>query len=122
MYPMSMLQVANGINVTAVSQNDQVDFGFLVDPHLVPDPWIYAEGIQEALCELEQAAAQMTREPVVEDSASLPIAAVPAVAEGPGEEAHDAPAPEAFFEDEPTDLRLLMGELGKKGAFRRHTP
>ncbi|MBY0400857.1 wax ester/triacylglycerol synthase family O-acyltransferase, partial [Myxococcota bacterium] len=32
LYPMSMLQVGSGMNVTAVSHDDQVDFGFLVDP------------------------------------------------------------------------------------------
>ena len=120
-YPMSMLQVANGINVTAVTQNDQVDFGFLVDPHLVPDPWVYAEGIQVALSELEQAAAKMTREPVAEDSTSAPIAAASAAAEGSGTDGHVAPAPEALIEADPIDLRLLMSELGKKGEFRRRT-
>ncbi len=113
-YPMSMLQVANGINVTAVSHNDQVDFGFLVDPHLVPDPWIYAEGIQAALSELEQAAEQMTRQPAAEDSSSVQTPAAPAVGEGPGTEGRDAAAPEALIESDPIDLRLLMVELGKR--------
>jgi len=121
MYPMSMLQVANGINVTAVSRNDQVDFGFLVDPHLVPDPWIYAEGIQEAVSELEQAAAQFTREPTAADSSSVEIAAAPAEGESPGTEGRDAPAAEALIEVDPLDLRLLMAELGKRGTSKGPT-
>ncbi|MAG31508.1 MAG: hypothetical protein CL908_11540 [Deltaproteobacteria bacterium] len=55
LYPISMLQVANGMNVTAVSHDDQVDFGFLVDSNLVRDPWIYADAVHAALGELEDA-------------------------------------------------------------------
>lgn len=51
-YPMSMLQVATGLNVTAVSHDDQVDFGFLVDAELIPDPWPHARALTDALDEL----------------------------------------------------------------------
>ncbi|MCB9725692.1 MAG: wax ester/triacylglycerol synthase family O-acyltransferase [Spirochaetaceae bacterium] len=54
-HPMSMLQVGNGMNVTAVSHDDQVDFGFLVDAQLVPDPWGYADALERALEELTTA-------------------------------------------------------------------
>ena len=54
-YPMSMLQVATGMNVTAVSHDDQVDFGFLVDGALVPDPWRYADALKDALDDLTSA-------------------------------------------------------------------
>ena len=98
-----------------------MDFGFLVDPHLVPDPWIYAEGIQEAVSELEQAAAQFTREPTAADSSSVEIAAAPAEGESPGTEGRDAPAAEALIEVDPLDLRLLMAELGKRGTSKGPT-
>ena len=57
MYPMSMLQVGNGLNVTAVSYMDRIDFGFLVDPDLVPDPQALADEIPAALEALQNAAA-----------------------------------------------------------------
>ena len=57
MYPMSLLQIGNGLNVTAVSYVDRIDFGFLVDPDLIPDPWQLAEGIPAALEALQTAAA-----------------------------------------------------------------
>ena len=56
MFPMSMLQVGNGLNVTAVSYMDRIDFGFLVDPDLVDDPQDLADGIPVALEALQAAA------------------------------------------------------------------
>ena len=55
LYPMSMLQVGTGMNVTAVSHGDQVDFGFLVDRELVPDPWRFSGALREAQTELARA-------------------------------------------------------------------
>lgn len=62
MYPMSLLQLGNGLNVTAVSYMDRIDFGFLVDPDLVRDPWKLAEGIPAALEALQTAAAGVVHE------------------------------------------------------------
>ena len=56
MYPMSILQMGNGLNVTAVSYVDRIDFGFLVDPDLVPEPEKLAEAIEPALEALQNAA------------------------------------------------------------------
>jgi diacylglycerol O-acyltransferase / wax synthase len=52
-YPMSLLLPKSGLNVTVFSYCGQVDFGFTVDPELVPDPWSLADGIPIALKELE---------------------------------------------------------------------
>ena len=96
LYPISMLQVANGMNVTAVSHDDQVDFGFLVDRSLVRDPWIYADGIHEALRELEAAVASRSI-PRPADAASRP---------------ESAPEPDPAPADaEPLDLMLIMSGL-----------
>jgi WS/DGAT/MGAT family acyltransferase len=54
MYPMSILAPGNGINVTVISYRGRIDFGFTVDPELVPDPWFLAEGIPIALEELKR--------------------------------------------------------------------
>ncbi len=45
-----------GLNITALSYVDRMDFGFTVYPELVPDPWFMAEGIPVAMDELKQAA------------------------------------------------------------------
>jgi len=90
LYPMSMLQVGSGMNVTAVSHDDQVDFGFLVDPKLVPDPWLFADRVPRALAELEAAAAR--RRPPARRRPRL-----------------DPPA-----DDAPVDLTLLIATVGRK--------
>jgi len=56
MYPMSILAPSNGLNVTVISYRGRIDFGFTVDPELIPDPWLLAEGIPLALAELKQKA------------------------------------------------------------------
>ena len=55
MYPMSLLMDTQGLNVTAVSYMDSVDFGFTVDPQLVPEPWAIADRIAGAMQELVDA-------------------------------------------------------------------
>lgn len=59
-YPFSILASSQGLNVTVFSFMDRVDFGFTVDPDLVPDAWSLAEGIAPALEELLEAAEQHT--------------------------------------------------------------
>ena len=44
-----------GLNITVISYQERLDFGLHVDPDLVPDPWLLAEGIAEALAELLEA-------------------------------------------------------------------
>jgi diacylglycerol O-acyltransferase len=54
-YPVSIILPGMGLNVTVVSYLDRVDFGFTVDPDLVPDPWYLSLGIPLALEELKEA-------------------------------------------------------------------
>jgi WS/DGAT/MGAT family acyltransferase len=54
MIPISMVQAGQGLNVTVISYLDRMDFGFTVDPDLVPDPWDMAERVVPALDALEQ--------------------------------------------------------------------
>ena len=51
-YPMSLLLPKSGLNVTVFSHAGRIDFGFTVDPHLIPDPWQLADAIPRALAEL----------------------------------------------------------------------
>jgi len=112
LYPISMLQVANGMNITAVSHGDQVDFGFLVDSKLVSDPWIYADGILTALRELEAAVVSHSEMPGVDAASALSIRPGSFAEEAhPATRAADPPSP-PDFEVEPLDLQLMISELG----------
>ena len=53
-YPMSVLLPGCGLNVTTFTYRGLVDFGFTVDPELIPDAWSLAEAIPAALHELEK--------------------------------------------------------------------
>jgi WS/DGAT/MGAT family acyltransferase len=55
-YPMSVLQPGQGLNLTVVSYMGTMGFGFTVDPDLVPDAWELAERIPRAFKDLEAAA------------------------------------------------------------------
>jgi diacylglycerol O-acyltransferase len=54
-YPCSIIMEGMGINCTVISYMDRIDFGFHVDPMLVPDPWLLSQGIAPALAELKKA-------------------------------------------------------------------
>jgi hypothetical protein len=63
-YPTSVLVANMGMNFTAVSLEDHVDIGITVDPKLVPDPWLVADAIPEALEALMDAAGLGDPKPV----------------------------------------------------------
>jgi len=54
-YPSGPLMAGMGLNVTVMSYLDSLDFGFQVDPNLIPDPWEMAAAIPRAYEELEAA-------------------------------------------------------------------
>ncbi|MEJ5255625.1 MAG: wax ester/triacylglycerol synthase family O-acyltransferase [Acidimicrobiales bacterium] len=54
-YPMGPIFDGGGINITVMSYLDSLDFGVLVCPELIPDPWIIANGLHDALEELKKA-------------------------------------------------------------------
>ncbi len=54
-YPTGPLLYGTGLNVTVFSYRDSVDFGFLVCPELVPQPWRLVDGVHEAMTELMEA-------------------------------------------------------------------
>lgn len=56
MYPMSVLQAGQGLNATVVSYMGKMEFGFTVDPDLVPDVHDLVEQIHRAFEELQAAA------------------------------------------------------------------
>jgi diacylglycerol O-acyltransferase len=56
MYPMSVLQAGQGLNATVVSYMGKMEFGFTVDPDLVPDVHELALQIHRAFEELQAAA------------------------------------------------------------------
>ena len=56
MYPMGPLILGGGLNITVLSYQDALDFGFLTCPENTPETGAIAEGIPLALEELERAA------------------------------------------------------------------
>ncbi len=75
-YPVSIIMPGMGLNVTVVSYIDRMDFGFTVDPDLVPDPWFLSEGIALGLEDLQAAAgighSVALRADVPDDRADVP--------------------------------------------------
>jgi diacylglycerol O-acyltransferase len=55
-YPMSVLQAGQGLNATVVSYMNKMEFGFTVDPDLVPDVHALCEQIHRSFEELQAAA------------------------------------------------------------------
>ena len=55
-YASSVLLAFAGLNVTLMSYIDRIDFGLTSDPDLLEDPWEIADGLQDALAELMDAA------------------------------------------------------------------
>lgn len=53
--PISVLAPTQGLNITALTYCDEIYFGFTVDPRLVPNPWMLAEGTSKSLIELQSA-------------------------------------------------------------------
>lgn len=71
-YPVSIILPGMGLNVTVVSYVDRVDFGFTVDPDLVPDPFFLSDGIPLALEALKSAAGIGHSAPLRDDAATDP--------------------------------------------------
>jgi WS/DGAT/MGAT family acyltransferase len=63
-FPSSIILEGVGLNVTVFSYEDRIDFGFHVDPDLVPDPWTIAEAVPEALGDLMTASSLGPPKPV----------------------------------------------------------
>jgi diacylglycerol O-acyltransferase len=55
-YPMSVLQAGQGLNATVVSYMGKMEFGFTVDPDLVPDVQELCDQIHRSFEELQAAA------------------------------------------------------------------
>ena len=60
-YPIGPIFDGGGLNMTVMSYQDNLDFGLLACPDVVPDVWTIADGLTEALEELKKtASAQQT--------------------------------------------------------------
>ena len=56
-YPIGPLLDGGGLNITAMSYLDHIDFGYVVCPEVVEDPWQLADATTVAFTEREKAAA-----------------------------------------------------------------
>jgi len=55
-YVLGPMLDGGGLNITVISYRDHVDFGFVVCPEVVGDPWLLADATPRALVELQEAA------------------------------------------------------------------
>jgi hypothetical protein len=60
-YPIGPLLDGGGLNMTVLSYLDHIDFGFVVCPEIVDDPWRFVDATSEAFAELERAASNTSR-------------------------------------------------------------
>jgi hypothetical protein len=113
LYPMSMLQVANGMNVTVISHDGRVDFGFLVDSKLVRDPWVYADGVHTAYRELEAVVLAHSKTCELDAASALPAPVRSGRESGSNSEDSGPQEPDASpaFDVTPLDLQLMISEL-----------
>ncbi len=58
--PMGPLLYGGGLNITVLSHENVIDFGFLSCREAVPNPWLIADKIEDAVAELEAAVAATT--------------------------------------------------------------
>ncbi len=61
-YPIGPLLEGGGLNISVMSYLDHIDFGFVVCPEVVEDPWEFANAASEAFAELEKAARTALRQ------------------------------------------------------------
>jgi len=59
-YVLGPMLDGGGLNITVLSYRDHVDFGFVVCPEVVDDPWLLADATSTALVELQKAAADVS--------------------------------------------------------------
>ncbi len=71
-YSASILLMKSSINITMFSSDGRVDLGIIVDPELVPDPWILADAIPAALEEVMAASGLGQPEPSI-DPLAVPL-------------------------------------------------
>ncbi len=65
-YSASVLMLKMGVNFTVLSYDGRIDFGITVDPEIVPDPWLIADGVPMALAELMAASGVGQPQPVID--------------------------------------------------------
>jgi diacylglycerol O-acyltransferase / wax synthase len=59
-YPMGPIFDGAGLNITVMSYLDSLDFGFVVCPELIPDPWVLADAMHHSIEEMTKAVAAKT--------------------------------------------------------------
>lgn len=60
-YPVGPIFDGAGLNMTVMSYQENLDFGLLACPDVLPDVWSLADGLTDALAELTKAARKATR-------------------------------------------------------------
>jgi WS/DGAT/MGAT family acyltransferase len=82
-YPMGPVMEGVGLNITVMSYNGSVDFGFMVDRELVRDVWDMADRVKDALVELQVAAGLRPPEALEGTGLATDASATPTVKPAP---------------------------------------
>src|SRR5206468_5928877 len=53
-FPVSVIADGVGLNITAMSYRDHIDFGIVADREMIDDAWPLMEGVKRACSELEE--------------------------------------------------------------------
>ena len=75
-YPMGPIMDGAGLNVTVLSYEDNIDFGFMCDRDMIPDPWVLAGAVRDSYEALLTAA--RIKAGVAEDVSTEPSSAAEA--------------------------------------------
>ncbi len=62
-FPIGPLLDGGGLNITVLSNLDHIDFGFVVCPEIVEEPWELADATSAAFAELENAVTRTASPP-----------------------------------------------------------
>jgi diacylglycerol O-acyltransferase / wax synthase len=73
-YPLGPIYDGGGLNITVMSYIDNLDFGLVGCPELIPDIWTIAEGLRTSLGEL---LAQIPDQEPTDDGSALDLTAEP---------------------------------------------
>lgn len=66
-YPIGPLLDGGGLNITVISYFDHIDFGLVVCPEIVEDPWLLVDAVAAAFAELQKASSVATSGQVLEE-------------------------------------------------------
>ena len=117
-YPMGPIMDGAGLNVTVLSYEDNIDFGFMADREMIPDPWLLAGAVTDAYNALKDAADAVLAASGKTPAAAPTAPAAPATGSTP---AADAPQTKAAATRKATAKKAVATKAPAKKAAAKAT-